>query len=58
MRAAVSTLTDKFEIQKVENLEDIMKYNILSTPGLVVDEKLMIYGKVASVDEILQVLKS
>lgn len=43
-------------ITKVEDIMDIMKYNILSTPALVVNEKVEIKGRVPSVEEIKQVL--
>jgi len=35
---------------------DIMKYNIMSTPALVVNEKVEIRGRVPSAEEIKQVL--
>lgn len=42
----------EFEIKKVTELNDIMKYNIMMTPGLVVDEKVVVSGKIPSVEEI------
>lgn len=43
-------------ITKVEDIMDIMKYNILSTPALVVNGKVEIKGRVPSSDEIKQIL--
>jgi small redox-active disulfide protein 2 len=43
-------------VTKVEDIMDIMKYNILSTPALVVNEKVEIKGRVPSAEEIKQVL--
>jgi small redox-active disulfide protein 2 len=43
-------------IIKVEDIMEIMKYGILSTPALVVNEKVEIKGRVPSADEIKQVL--
>jgi small redox-active disulfide protein 2 len=43
-------------ITKVEDIVEIMKYNIMSTPALVVNEKVEIKGRVPSADEIKQVL--
>jgi small redox-active disulfide protein 2 len=43
-------------ITKVEDIVDIMKYNIMSTPALVVNEKVEIKGRIPSADEIKQVL--
>lgn len=46
----------KATITKVEDIVDIMKYNIMATPALVVNEKVEIKGRVPSADEIKQVL--
>ena len=43
-------------IIKVEDIMEIMKYGILTTPALVVNEKVEIKGRVPSADEIQQVL--
>jgi small redox-active disulfide protein 2 len=43
-------------ITKVEDIMDIMKYSIMATPALVVNEKVEIKGRVPSADEIKQVL--
>jgi small redox-active disulfide protein 2 len=41
---------------KVEDIQDIMVYNILSTPAVVVDEVVKIKGKVPSAQEIMAAL--
>ncbi len=43
-------------ITKVEDIMEIMQYNILSTPALVVNEKVEIKGRVPSAEEIKQIL--
>jgi small redox-active disulfide protein 2 len=43
-------------ITKVEDIMEIMKYGIMSTPALVVDEKVIVKGRVPSSDEIKQLL--
>lgn len=43
-------------IIKVEDIMEIMKYGIMTTPALVVNEKVEIKGRVPSADEIKQVL--
>lgn len=43
-------------ITKVEDIMDIMKYNIMTTPALVVNEKVEIKGRIPSAEEIKQIL--
>ena len=43
-------------ITKVEDIVEIMKYNIMTTPALVVNEKVVSKGRIPSVDEIKQFL--
>ena len=44
------------KVTKVEDIMEIMKYGVMSTPALVVDEKVVIQGRVPSADEIKQLL--
>jgi small redox-active disulfide protein 2 len=43
-------------IIKVEDITEIMKYHILSTPALVVNEKVEIKGYVPSLSQIKEIL--
>jgi small redox-active disulfide protein 2 len=43
-------------ITKVDDIIEIMKYNIMVTPALVVDGKVVAKGRIPSVDEIKQFL--
>ena len=43
-------------ITKVEDIMEIMKYGIMTTPALVVNEKVEIKGRVPSSEEIKQIL--
>jgi small redox-active disulfide protein 2 len=49
---AVTNLSIEAKIEKVTDYAEIMKYPILSTPGLVIDEKLVVSGRVPSEAEI------
>lgn len=44
-------------IKKEEDIMEIMKFNILSTPAIVVNNSVMLQGKVPSEKEILEILK-
>lgn len=39
-------------VEKIEDIEEIMKYNVLTTPVLMIDEVVKIKGRVADVNEI------
>jgi len=53
---AVSDLGIEAVIIKVDEIEDIMAYGILTTPALIIDEKLILKGFVPSVTEIKSML--
>ena len=44
------------KIIKVEDIMDIMQYNVLSTPAVVVDEEVKIKGRVPTRSEVLELL--
>jgi small redox-active disulfide protein 2 len=39
-------------IEKVEDIEKIMAYDVMSTPALVIDEKVVMRGKVPTKEEV------
>ncbi len=41
------------EFVKVTEYPEIMKYNVMSTPGLVINEKLVSAGRIPSKDQIV-----
>lgn len=56
VKKAVEQTGVQADITKVEDLEGMMKYNILSTPVVVVNEQIKISGKVPTVEEIKKLL--
>ena len=56
VREAVSELDIDADISKVEDIMEIMKYYIAKTPGLVIDEKVVSWGKLLSVKEVKELL--
>lgn len=55
-RAAAQTAGIDFEIEKVTDIVTIAGYGIMSTPGLVLNEKVASAGRVLSVQEIAQMM--
>jgi len=55
-RKVVKDNSIEANITKVEDIIEIMKYNIMVTPALVVNEKVVSKGRIPSVDEIKQFL--
>ena len=43
-------------IEKVEDIMEIMKFNIMTTPALVIDDVITIKGRIPSKKEILELL--
>jgi len=56
VRDAIAKNNIDATVEKVEDIQQIMEYNILSTPAVVVDEIVKIKGKVPSEAEILEAL--
>ncbi|HOJ90279.1 MAG TPA: thioredoxin family protein [Saprospiraceae bacterium] len=44
-------------VEKIEDIQLIMEYNILATPAVVIDEVVKIKGRVPSEKEILEAIK-
>ncbi len=43
-------------VEKVEDIQAIMAYNVLTTPVLVIDEKVMSKGRVPTAEEVRTML--
>jgi small redox-active disulfide protein 2 len=55
-RAAAMAAGKEAEIVKVTDFVEIAGYGVMSTPGLVVDEKVISTGKVLTPDEIAKLI--
>lgn len=58
VKEAVEEAGIEAEIEKVEDLIEIVKLGVMTAPSLMVDGKLAVAGRVAKKDEIIRILKS
>jgi len=56
-KEALDMLNMNDTIDHVTDFAKIAAYGVISTPALVVDEKVVSYGKVLKTDEVLKILK-
>jgi len=56
--AAVKALGIEATIEKVEKIQDILKFGVMTTPALVVDGQVKSAGKVLGVEEIRKILET
>jgi len=57
-KAALSILGVHAEIAKVTDFADIAAFGVMSTPALVIDEKVVSFGKVLKPKEIVKILET
>jgi small redox-active disulfide protein 2 len=53
---ALKQLGVEADVTKIEDIEEMMKYNVLTTPVLVVNEVIKVKGRVAEINEIKQLI--
>jgi len=55
---AAKQVNVQVEIIKIEEIEEILKYNVMTTPVLLINEVVIAKGRVAEVPEIIQALSN
>ncbi len=55
---AVAALGIQATVEKVEDLREIMKFGVMTTPALVVDGKVRVAGNVLTPDGVMDVLRA
>ena len=56
VESSAKELELEFELEKVADINEMMKFGVMMTPALVVDGEVKAVGKVPSPDEIKQML--
>jgi small redox-active disulfide protein 2 len=56
-REALKELGLDYSLEKVTDINDIMNYGIMMTPGIVLDEKVISSGKLLNKNQIIDLLK-
>lgn len=56
-KQAVSQLDGFYEIKKIEDIEKIMSYNVITTPALVINGVVKSKGKLLNPEEIIKLIK-
>ncbi|OGF99604.1 MAG: redox-active disulfide protein 2 [Candidatus Glassbacteria bacterium RIFCSPLOWO2_12_FULL_58_11] len=54
--AAAKELGLEYELEKVKDINEIMKFGVMMTPALAVDGEVKVSGKVPEIDEIKKYL--
>lgn len=57
VRSTVEEMKIDATVEKVEDIQKIMGYGIMRTPGLVIDEKVVLSGKVPSAKELVELIE-
>jgi small redox-active disulfide protein 2 len=55
--SALKTTCTEADIVKVQDVKDIISYGVMQTPALVIDEKVVSYGKVLKPKDIEKILE-
>ena len=57
VRKAVQNLDLPVEVEYITDMEEIMEYAVLSMPAIIVNDKVVTFGKVLKVAEVEKILK-
>ena len=53
---AIKQMGIEADVTKIEDIEEMMKYNVLTTPVLMIDDVAKVKGRIADVKEIKELL--
>jgi small redox-active disulfide protein 2 len=55
---AITASGVKVDLEKVERIEEIIKYGVMATPGLVIDEEVKASGRIPRSSEIVDWIRA
>jgi small redox-active disulfide protein 2 len=55
---AITASGVKVDLEKVERIEEIIKYGVIATPGLVIDEEVKASGRIPRSSEIVDWIRT
>ena len=58
VKEAASTLGEEIELEKISDLNDIMQFGCMTTPGLAIEGRLVSQGKLLKPAQIMVLLRS
>ncbi|MGV6844968.1 MAG: thioredoxin family protein [Lutibacter sp.] len=56
--SVIEQLNLDYKIEKVEDIQEIMKYNVMSTPAIVIDDIVVLKGGVPSLSDAKEILEN
>jgi small redox-active disulfide protein 2 len=56
--AAAKSNGEPYTIEKITDIRQIMGFGVMTTPALVIDGKVVVAGKVPSMEEVVKMLRS
>lgn len=56
VQSVITQLNLDIKIEKVDDIQEIMRYNVMSTPALVIDNIVVVKGRVPSLVEVIDLL--
>ena len=55
---AVKKIDKKCNVEKVEDIQEIMSYKVMAMPGLIINEEVKSSGKLLSIDEVIALINN
>lgn len=56
-KVAAQVLGEEVDLEKITALNDIMKFGVMTTPGLAIDGQVVSQGKVLKPDQIMKLMR-